>query len=105
MLLVGGTAMIPNFQARFHQECIRTAGEHPRYRVLQRLVDKMRFLSGGERGRVFPANCRTWIGGKFLINNILQSLINLLIQPVFMSIIYRLTCRCYQVGWSRDYKR
>ncbi|KAI8050611.1 actin-domain-containing protein [Syncephalis plumigaleata] len=66
VLLVGGTAMLPNLQARLHQECIRTAGEHPRYRVLQRLVDKMRFLSGGERGRVFPANCRTWIGGSLV---------------------------------------
>ncbi|KAI9596989.1 actin-domain-containing protein [Syncephalis fuscata] len=66
VLLTGGTAMLPNFQARFHQECIRTAGEHPRYQVLQGLVDKMRFLSGGERGRIFPANCRTWVGGSLV---------------------------------------
>ncbi|RKP10767.1 actin family [Thamnocephalis sphaerospora] len=66
VLLTGGTVMLPNFQARFHQECIRMASTHPRYRPLQSLMDRMRFLSGGERGRIFPANCRAWIGGSLV---------------------------------------
>jgi actin-related protein 10 len=64
VLLTGGTAMLPNLQSRLHQECIRLVNSVPRYQPLQTLMDRMIFLTGGERGRIFPANCRAWIGGK-----------------------------------------
>jgi actin-related protein 10 len=65
ILLVGGCAMLPNFQARFHYDLVR-ALEQERYEQLGGLGERFAFLDGGERGRVFMPNTRTWIGGSLV---------------------------------------
>ncbi|KAI9498743.1 actin family [Zychaea mexicana] len=63
LLTVGGTSMIPGFQARLLHELhslLRTA----KYKRLEGI--EMCFMTDRGAGQVFTPNCRTWIGGSLV---------------------------------------
>ncbi|KAI9229977.1 MAG: actin family [Piptocephalis tieghemiana] len=71
LLLAGGTAQLPNFQSRLHQDLIRTLQEHReaqgKYASLSSLVDTLLFVDGrDEQVRAFQPSCRAWIGGSLV---------------------------------------
>lgn len=68
VLLIGGTAMLPGFRTRLHQELLRvmrspTESEKRHYASVLRLHQYLTFAdeNGGD---VFKSNVRAWIGGK-----------------------------------------
>lgn len=68
VLLIGGTAMLPGFRTRLHQELLRvmrspTENEKRHYASVLRLHQYLTFAdeNGGD---VFKSNVRAWIGGK-----------------------------------------
>lgn len=66
VLVVGGTAQLPNFQPRLHQEMVRSMLEDPKYIALRGLANRVQFLTNPEQGSAFPANCRIWVGGSLI---------------------------------------
>ncbi|RKP12315.1 actin family [Piptocephalis cylindrospora] len=71
LLLAGGTAQLPNFQSRLHQDLIRTLQEdrevQGKYASLSALVDTLLFVDGrDEQIRVFQPSCRAWVGGSLV---------------------------------------
>ncbi|KAG2186898.1 hypothetical protein INT44_003125 [Umbelopsis vinacea] len=67
VLLIGGTAMLPGFRTRLHQELLRvmrspTESEKRHYSSVLRLHQYLTFAdeNGGD---VFKSNVRAWIGG------------------------------------------
>ncbi|KAJ1919775.1 hypothetical protein IWQ60_007161 [Tieghemiomyces parasiticus] len=67
LLIVGGTAMLPNFAARLHLELQHLLLHQPRYRsALRHLTEHLEFLDDKTNGQLFSRNLRVWVGGKFL---------------------------------------
>lgn len=68
-MLIGGTAMLPGFRTRLHQELLRvmrtpTDQEKSHYSSVLRLHQFLK-LADENGGDVFKANVRAWIGGMF----------------------------------------
>ncbi|CAH1763850.1 15120_t:CDS:2 [Entrophospora sp. SA101] len=61
ILLIGGTALLPNFQSRFAQEILRALHTDKRFSSLSGLVDHIDFLEDNGSGKVFVSNCRAWL--------------------------------------------
>ncbi|RHZ86233.1 hypothetical protein Glove_53g15 [Diversispora epigaea] len=66
ILLIGGTTLLPNFQARLAQEILRAIHTDKRFASLRGLADHIDFLEEHGSGKVFGANCRAWIGGSLI---------------------------------------
>ncbi|CAI2163264.1 6545_t:CDS:2 [Funneliformis geosporum] len=66
ILLIGGTTLLPNFQSRFGHELLRTLNTDRRFKSLSKLVGHIGFLEDTGSGKVFVANCRTWVGGSLI---------------------------------------
>ncbi|KAI9355401.1 actin-domain-containing protein [Zopfochytrium polystomum] len=61
ILLIGGTAMLPGFQARLAEQLGLYLEERTRYNKLRRLKQKIKFL-----WTVFPQNIVPWVGGSLV---------------------------------------
>ncbi|KAJ3109358.1 hypothetical protein HDU96_007246 [Phlyctochytrium bullatum] len=61
IVLAGGTAMLPGFQARLMEHLVQLLENNPQYSRIKRLAAKVKFLK-----TVFMPNCLTWIGGSLV---------------------------------------
>ncbi|KAG0164775.1 hypothetical protein DFQ28_009841 [Apophysomyces sp. BC1034] len=74
LLVIGGTSLLPGFQARLKQELLRLirnpgSFEKKKYEALLQLHKSIRFLDSPEEkgaGRIFMNNVRGWIGGSLM---------------------------------------
>lgn len=63
-LLIGGCSMLPNFQARLHQDLMLALGEKRYKNDFGDISKRLKFIDS--EGRIFPANTRVWVGGSLV---------------------------------------
>lgn len=68
IVLVGGLAVLPGFDARLRAEIMDRCAELPRFQSLLPLRERFGFFAEAELGghALFPASTRAWVGGSLL---------------------------------------